>query len=99
MGYELIVKDLSFSFGSKEVLKKLNMNIKPGVFISIVGPNGSGKSTFLKNISTYLRPQKGIVILGTADIKKLSRKEISKRIYVVHQNTSLEFDLRLKIWL
>lgn len=96
MEYELIVKDLYFSFGNKEVLKNLSMNIKPGVFISIVGPNGSGKSTFLKNISTYLRPQKGIVILGTEDINKLSRKEISKRISVVPQNTSLEFDFKVK---
>ncbi len=96
MKYELRVEDLSFSFGSEEVLKNINMNIKPGVFISIVGPNGSGKSTFLKNISTYLRPQKGIVTLGNDDINKLSRKEISKRISMVPQNTSLEFDFKVK---
>lgn len=96
MVYELIVKDLSFSFGSKEVLKNLNMSIKSGAFISIIGPNGSGKSTFLKNISTYLKPQKGIVVLENKDINKLPRKEISKRISMVPQNTALEFDFKVK---
>lgn len=96
MDYQLIVNDLSFRFGSKEVLKNINMNIKPGAFISIIGPNGSGKSTFLKIISTYLKPQKGIILLGSEEISKLSRKETSKKISVVPQNTSLEFDFKVK---
>lgn len=96
MEYQLRVVDLFFSFGSKEILKNINMHIKPSVFISIVGPNGSGKTTFLKNISTYLKPQRGVIFIGSDDINRLSRKEISKRISVVPQNTSLEFDYKVK---
>ncbi len=96
MKYQLRVNDLFFKYGNKEVLKNINMNIKPGAFISIIGPNGSGKSTLLKNISTYLRPQKGSILLNSIDINSFPRKEISKNISVVPQNTSLEFDFKVK---
>ncbi len=96
MNYQLEVNNLAFGYGSKEVLNNINMNIKPGTFISIIGPNGSGKSTLLKNISTYLKPQKGVILLDSKEIDKLPRKEVSKKISVVPQNISLEFDFKIK---
>lgn len=96
MNYQLEVNNLAFGYGSKEVLNNINMNIKPGTFISVIGPNGSGKSTLLKNISTYLKPQKGVILLDSKGIDKLPRKEVSKKISVVPQNISLEFDFKIK---
>lgn len=96
MNYQLKVNNLAFGYGSKEVLNNINMNIKPGTFISVIGPNGSGKSTLLKIISTYLKPQKGVILLDSKEIDKLPRKEVSKKISVVPQNISLEFDFKVK---
>ncbi len=96
MRYQLQVNNLAFRYGKKEVLKNINMSIKPGTFISIIGPNGSGKSTLLKNISTYLKPQKGIILLDSVEITKQPRRELSKKISFVPQNTSLEFDFKVK---
>ena len=96
MAYQLEIKELFFSYGKKEVLKNINISIKPGSFISIIGPNGSGKSTLLKIISTYLKPQKGNILLDSNKIQMYSRRDISKRISVVPQNTSLEFDFKVK---
>ncbi|MEG2707540.1 MAG: ATP-binding cassette domain-containing protein, partial [Vagococcus sp.] len=47
----LMMKDITKSFtqGKEEIhaLKKINLDVKQGEFISIIGPSGSGKSTFL----------------------------------------------------
>lgn len=96
MNYEVRVEDLDFSYGNKSILKNISLSIKAGSFVSIIGPNGSGKSTFLRNLSRYLKPQKGIIMLGNDDIRKLSQKETSKRISVVPQNILMEFDYKVK---
>lgn len=96
MDYEVRVEGLDFSYGNKSILKNINLKIKAGSFVSIIGPNGSGKSTFLKNLSRYLKPQKGIVMLGDDNIKNLSQKEISKKLSVVPQNILVEFDYKVK---
>ncbi|MRR20241.1 Fe-S cluster assembly ATPase SufC [bacterium] len=47
----LQVKDLKASIDNKEILKGLNLEVKPGEIHAIMGPNGSGKST-LANVLT-----------------------------------------------
>lgn len=56
--------DLSFSYGSIEVLKKVNFEVRQGEYIGIIGPNGGGKTTALKLILGFLKPQKGTVNIG-----------------------------------
>ncbi|VAW20798.1 Alpha-glucoside transport ATP-binding protein AglK [hydrothermal vent metagenome] len=48
---DLKIVDLNKSFGSVEVLKNINLDIKSGEFIVFVGPSGCGKSTLLRCIS------------------------------------------------
>ena len=40
------VENLKKSFGSLEVLKDINMEVKEGEVVCLIGPSGSGKSTF-----------------------------------------------------
>ena len=58
------IKSVSKSFGMKQVLKDITLNIVPGEFTTLVGPNGSGKTTLLRIIATLLRPNSGQVTIA-----------------------------------
>ena len=47
----LVVRDLSVSFGGREVLKKVSLDIRAQAVSAIIGPSGCGKSTFLRSIN------------------------------------------------
>ena len=54
----LTIKDLKANIDNKEILKGLNLEIKPGEVHAIMGPNGSGKST----LSNVLSGKKGCLL-------------------------------------
>ncbi|MEM1545928.1 MAG: ABC transporter ATP-binding protein [Candidatus Methanomethylicia archaeon] len=76
---EIIVSDLSFSYGRVEALRKISFTIRGGEFIGILGPNGSGKTTLLKCLCSLLKPYGSIYIDGTS-IYKYSAREIARMI-------------------
>lgn len=55
------IENLSFSFGKKEVLKNINLEIESGIVLGIVGPNGSGKTTLLKIMLGLIQGYSGTV--------------------------------------
>ncbi len=59
------LENVSHSFGSGDVIRKLNTTIFRGDRIGIIGPNGAGKSTLLRIILGDLQPTSGTVRLGT----------------------------------
>lgn len=62
------IKDLDKSFGSKQVLKNLNLSFKEGSFVSILGSSGCGKSTLLRLIAGLETPSRGTVSLTQSPI-------------------------------
>ncbi|MEN6370701.1 MAG: ABC transporter ATP-binding protein [Armatimonadota bacterium] len=57
----LELKDISKSFGKRDVLSKINLSIDSGCLV-ITGRNGSGKSTLLKIIAGLIQPTEGEVV-------------------------------------
>jgi putative ABC transport system ATP-binding protein len=59
-------------------LKKIDLKINEGEFVSIIGPSGSGKSTMLHLLGCLDRPTEGKIIFDGIDVSKLNDKELSK---------------------
>ena len=62
------VTDLKKNFGSLEVLKGINTEIKKGEVVVVIGPSGSGKSTFLRCLNRLEEPTGGKIELDGVDI-------------------------------
>jgi iron complex transport system ATP-binding protein len=76
---------LDIAYDDTLIVKALDMNIPHGKITSIIGPNGCGKSTVLKAVGRILKPKTGLVYLSGDDIRKLSTKEIAKKMAILPQ--------------
>jgi phospholipid/cholesterol/gamma-HCH transport system ATP-binding protein len=65
------------SFGKKEVLHDLSLDIERGESVVIVGGSGTGKSVTLKHIIGLLRPDKGKVFVDGKEISDLDPRELN----------------------
>lgn len=71
------LKDLNKSYGTKKVLKNVNLNIEEGKIYGLLGPNGSGKTTIIKLINGLLQPTSGSVLIKGKNPGIDSKKTIS----------------------
>lgn len=88
----LKIGGVDVSYGSVDVLKNVNFEVKSGQFLGILGPNGSGKTTLLKSISRVLKPKKGSILIGDKDIYEMKNVDVAKQLAVVPQETPMTFD-------
>ena len=88
----LNIENLKAKIDNKEILKGLNLNIKPGEVHAIMGPNGSGKST----LSNILSGKKGYEVNGTVSFEgeNLLELETEER---AHKGIFLAFQYPLEI--
>lgn len=71
------VRNLHKAFGTLEVLKGINMEVKKGEIVSIIGKSGAGKSTLLQIIGTLDTPTSGTVLIDGIEVLKLKDKELA----------------------
>ena len=64
----LVIDNISFSYGDRDILRNFTLQIPPGKTTAVVGPSGSGKSTLLRVIAGLLTPTTGTIILNGHDI-------------------------------
>src|ERR1700741_4132359 len=62
------VHALRKSFGSKEAVAGIDLEIAGGSFAGLVGPNGAGKTTSLSMMTGLLRPGRGRVLINGLDV-------------------------------
>ena len=66
----LEVVDVSKRFGGVHVIEDFTFEVAEGEALGIVGPNGAGKTTLLNLIAGDLRPDRGAIRLGGADLTR-----------------------------
>ena len=82
--------NVSFAYVERNyILSDFNLTIENGERIGIVGPTGAGKSTISNLIHRFYDTNKGKVILGGVEIRKLSQEYIGKKVGMVLQDPFL----------
>jgi len=86
----IVFKGVSFSYNGKEtVLTNINLKIDKGESIALVGPSGAGKSTIADLLIRFYDPTSGSIEVDGIDIRKISIKDLRKRIGLITQEPFL----------
>ncbi|XP_018578996.1 ATP-binding cassette sub-family B member 7, mitochondrial isoform X2 [Anoplophora glabripennis] len=86
-------ENVSFEYGpGKEILRNLNLTIKPGKKTAIVGGSGSGKSTLVRLLYRFYEPTRGRIYIGDQDIREVDIESLRKSISIVPQDSVLFHD-------
>ena len=81
------IEKLNYSYGKKEVLKELSLDIDENKLTGIIGPNGCGKSTLAKNIIKYINGKFESFKIMDTDIRELTHKKIAQLISYIPQKS------------
>lgn len=85
------LRNVCFSYPEtdRQILKNVNLSIRPGEKLSIVGQNGQGKTTLIKLICGLYKPSSGQILLDGVDIGEYEPKEYRRLLAPVFQDFRL----------
>lgn len=89
------IKNLSFSYGERNIFENINLCIGQGEKVVLVGESGSGKSTLIKIISGFLKYDRGSVLIDDNELKDCCLNDIYEYMSYVNQDSSV-FDGTLR---
>ena len=75
----LELSDVRKAFGSSEIIRGLNLEVRTGEVHAIIGPNGAGKSTLFNLISGMFAPDSGSILMGGHSIRGLPPHIIARK--------------------
>lgn len=71
------LENITKSFGSLQVLRGIDLDVKKGEVVSIVGPSGAGKTTLLQIMGTLDVPDDGLVVIDGTPVGRMKERELS----------------------
>jgi len=92
----LHVHELGWSVDARRIIDDIRLSVETGAFVGLLGPNGSGKSTLLRCIYRSLKPDAGTISLDGADLLAMPPREAARKMAVVLQESSIQFDFTVQ---
>jgi ribose transport system ATP-binding protein len=90
VGYVLEARGMRKSFSGADVLRGVDLSVKPGEVHALMGENGAGKSTLIKIITGVYTKDGGKIFVGGTPVEIKSRRDAAKAgISVIYQELSL----------
>jgi ATP-binding cassette subfamily C protein len=86
------LRDVSFSYGEKTILERVNITIPARSFTALIGSSGSGKTTSLDLIIGLLQPESGMLLVDGVPLMELDIHRWRRTIGYVPQETVLLHD-------
>lgn len=90
-GVYIDARDLHFSYRGRAILDGASLSAREGEVVALLGPNGAGKSTLLRLMLGLLAPTRGEVLVNGEALKRLSGRELARRIAYVPQSHATPF--------
>ncbi|NLJ58316.1 MAG: ATP-binding cassette domain-containing protein, partial [Tissierellia bacterium] len=90
------IKNISKSYGDKNVVDNVSTVIRKGKITSFIGPNGAGKSTLLSVISRLVNKKSGEVIIDGKRLEDWKDLELAKKISILKQTNNVNIRLTVK---
>lgn len=87
--HEIVFNQVNFSFGKKEILKNIHLNIPKGKVVALVGASGAGKSTLVDLIPRFHDVLNGAITIDGQNIRDLKVHDLRRLIGVVAQDPIL----------
>ncbi len=88
---EITIENVDFSYvPEKELIKDLNLKVKPGMRVAIVGPTGCGKSTLINLLMRFYDVNEGSIKVDGTDIRNITRDSLRDSYGMVLQETWLK---------
>lgn len=81
----LEIKDASFGYAERTVLRDISFKVSTGEFLCLLGPNGVGKTTLFKSILGFMNVKDGEITLDGENIRRWSKPRLAKAIGYVPQ--------------
>jgi putative ABC transport system ATP-binding protein len=89
-GAALAFRNVSFDYGDKRVLQKLDFEVAPGERVALIGASGSGKSTAFDLILGLRSPSSGYVTIDGVDLRELRLEALREHVVRVGTAEILE---------
>ena len=88
---------VSLSYGKRQILDNINLELSSGEIVGLLGPNGAGKSTLFNLLIGLIKPNFGKIIIGNKDVTNYPIYERAKKFNIgfVPQNGGYFHDLTL----
>lgn len=89
---DIELKNVSFGYDSRPIIKKISLKIPQGTSTAIVGYSGSGKTTLCNLITRFWDVDSGEVLFGGHNVKEYACDDLLSNISMVFQNVYLFHD-------
>lgn len=86
---DLRFQNVSMNYGTREVLKSIDLHVPAGTFLGITGPTGSGKTVLGQLITRSMDPSSGVVRMDGHDLRVIPLRVLHDAVAVVPQEPFL----------
>lgn len=87
--YDIRYEDVSFSYEESDVIKGVNIELRPDTLTALVGESGSGKSTLAKLLMHFWDVKTGAIYVDGVDIREFTNEVYMSMVSYVSQDTHL----------
>lgn len=83
------IKNVSFKYKNKYILRDLSLTIKPGERVGIVGPSGAGKTTLVSLLMRFYDVRRGEILIDGVDIRNVTQNSLRENISFIPQDPAM----------